>query len=288
MSKLFAIIFCVLVFYPVEAQCAVAPYISIFPGNVVQGEPVKVSVQYVSDFDEIDGVYFEKKAAGVFLLHGKPSAFLGIDLNQKPGKYQISVHLKNGVWLEKIFEVNERKKFEAPLGIPEKLGGNTSEAAERLVDTLSEENRSIYSVVTSNDVLWKGDFQLPISEPVVVTDNYGYVRQTVDRSITHKGTDFRALDGTYVKAMNRGIVRMVRDYRIYGKTIIIDHGYGLHTLYMHLSETNVREGELVSAGQIIGLSGHTGYAEKPHLHISVWIDKISIDPMKFVDLFKKD
>jgi len=57
-------------------------------------------------------------------------------------------------------------------------------------------------------------------------------------------------------------------------------------LYMHLSKIKVNEGELVKRGQLVGFSGSTGYAESPHLHVSVWVDKVSIDPMKFMALFQ--
>jgi murein DD-endopeptidase MepM/ murein hydrolase activator NlpD len=107
----------------------------------------------------------------------------------------------------------------------------------------------------------------------------------VGYSITHKGTDFRAVEGTPVLAMNRGVVRLVQEGRNYGKTVIIDHGLGLQTFYMHLSKINVKVGELVLSGQIIGLSGMTGYAEAAHLHTTVRIGEVSIDPVRFLGLF---
>ena len=85
--------------------------------------------------------------------------------------------------------------------------------------------------------------------------------------------------------MNRGVVRLVRNFRNYGKTVVVDHGLGLFAFYMHLSRIKVNEGELVRPGQVIGLSGQSGYAEKPHLHLTVRVDRISIDAMKFMALF---
>ena len=85
--------------------------------------------------------------------------------------------------------------------------------------------------------------------------------------------------------MNRGIVRMAEETRNYGKTIVIDHGQGLMTMYMHLSKIYVNVGEMVKKSQKIGLSGMTGYVESPHLHISVRINGTSIDPIKFLELW---
>ena len=264
---------------------AAAPAVTIFPATVIQGEPVMVTVQNVSGAAAVSKISFDGKSVNVFLYQGKPTALVGIDLNKKPGDYKVVVTLANGTTLTKVVTVGARAKVSAPLGIPEKLGGNTPATAKTVVSTLSLENQAIYSVKTFPTTLWTQKFLFPLPNPVV-TDPYGYSRQTVGESITHKGTDFRAATGTPVAAMNRGIDRLARTYKIYGKTIIIDHGGGLMTLYMHLSKINVNEGELVKQGRVIGLSGQTGYAEAPHLHISVWIDKVSVDPMKFMALFQ--
>jgi murein DD-endopeptidase MepM/ murein hydrolase activator NlpD len=86
--------------------------------------------------------------------------------------------------------------------------------------------------------------------------------------------------------MNRGVVRLSKKLNTYGNTVVVDHGLGLMTMYMHLSKREVVEGQLVLRGQEIGKSGQTGYAEMPHLHVSIRIAGISIDPMKFMDFFK--
>ncbi len=264
---------------------AVAPVVTIFPNNVMQGEPIKVVVENISGVAEVRKISFDGKPVSIFLYQGKPTAFVGIDLNKKPGDYKVVVTLTDGSALEKIVSVGKREKIEASLGIPEKLGGNTKVAVKQVISSLSQENQEIYSVRTFPKTLWTEHFQFPIPNPYV-TDSYGYLRQTVGESITHKGADFRAKEGTLVLAMNRGIVRLARTYQVYGKTIIVDHGGGLMTLYMHLSKIKVNEGELVKQAQLLGLSGQTGYAENPHLHISVWIDKVSVDPMKFMALFR--
>jgi murein DD-endopeptidase MepM/ murein hydrolase activator NlpD len=120
---------------------------------------------------------------------------------------------------------------------------------------------------------------------IFITDDYGYDRKTVEQTIVHKGTDFRAQVGTEVKAMNRGVIRIARTFTVYGNTVVVDHGQGIQTLYMHLSKLNVKEGDTVEIGQVVGLSGNTGYADAAHLHISVKINGLSIDPMTFIRFF---
>lgn len=283
MKKL--LLFIIISIFPIWSF-AVTPILTVMPDKVIQGEPVMVTVDGLTGTTTaIRKISFDGGTVGVFSYQGKPTALIGIDLKKKPADYKLAVTLTDGTSLSKIISVGARPKISAPLGIPEKLGGNTPESAVKLVSSLARENQLIYSVRSFAKTLWTEPFQFPIPNRAV-TDSYGYSRQIVGQSITHKGTDFRAKENTAVSAMNRGIVRLVRTLPTYGKTIIIDHGLGLFTLYMHLSKIKVNEGELVKAGQLIGLSGQTGYAENPHLHISVWIGKISIDPVKFMALFQ--
>ncbi|MBX4195583.1 M23 family metallopeptidase [Candidatus Parcubacteria bacterium] len=257
--------------------------ISILPETILQGDPAEVVVENIGT-STIKSLTFQGKPLGVFTYNDKPTALIGIDLKMPVGVYPLFLSLSDGRTLRKNLIISKRQIVTAPLGIPESLGGNTPEAANNLIATLAEENAIINSVPSENALLWSGPFRFPL-EKVEITDVYGYTRSTVNTTISHKGTDFRAAVGTPVYAMNSGKARLVREFRNYGKTIIIDHGFGLQTIYMHLSEVSIEEGQNVSKGQSIGKSGQTGYAEFPHLHISVKISGISIDPMKFMALF---
>lgn len=254
-------------------------------GPVFQGDPFLISVDGVGGVAAVQKILFDGKSLWFFTYQGKPTALVGIDLDKKPGDYKISVKLENGENLFKIFAVKAREKSQEPLGIPEKLGGNTLASQKTLISTLASENNTINNLRSVGKKLWLEGFKEPLAESVI-TDAYGYTRITGNYSIAHKGVDFRAAEGTAVKAMGRGVIRLARTFRNYGQTVAIDHGLGLLTFYMHLSKIFVNEGELVRQGQFIALSGQTGYAETPHLHISVKIGSVSVDPVKFLDLFK--
>lgn len=259
--------------------------IDVIPQTVIQGEPfmVQVSNKKVS---EVKKIFFNNKSLYFYNYGGKPTSLMGIDLKQKIGDYKILVQLENGSSTESILTVKERAGYEAPLPVPEKLGGNSPTNQTKVVNTLADENTILASQKTNLRNLWSKPFTYPILNPIV-TDEYGYSRLTGAYTITHKGVDLRAPVGTEVRAMNRGVVRLAKTFNVYGKTVVIDHGLGVMTFYMHLSKIKVNQGEIVSAGQIIGLSGQTGYAESPHLHISVKINSVSIDPIKFLDIFKQ-
>ncbi|MBI2962533.1 MAG: peptidoglycan DD-metalloendopeptidase family protein [Deltaproteobacteria bacterium] len=94
----------------------------------------------------------------------------------------------------------------------------------------------------------------------------------------HAGIDFRAPRGAAVRAANRGRVALADDLFFTGKTVVVDHGCGLFTLYVHLSRLATRAGALVDKGQEIGKVGSTGRATGPHLHFAARVGEARIDP----------
>lgn len=250
------------------------------PTDPIQGEPVLVRIENLSGTTGVRSISFDNKALGVF----DNSALIGIDLRQNIGNYPVVATLSDGTVLNKNLAVRKRPVVQTLLGIPEKLGGDTSEAEKELLNTLVRDGAIINAIPTAPRKLWSGGFRAPIDPPVTITDSYGYSRLTGASSIAHKGTDFRAATGTPVYAINSGLARYVGFLRNYGHIVALDHGLGLVSIYMHLSEVLVNEGESVPKGALIAKSGETGYALGPHLHLSVRINQISIDPEKFMAL----
>ena len=212
-------------------------------------------------------------------------ALLGLDLRMTPGTYPLTLFLADGRMIQKDVVVGEKKIVSAPLGIPESLGGNTPKAAQELVNSLVEEGKIISAIKSSSEKLWTGPFLYPLAPPIVITDVYGYSRQTGGSTLAHKGTDFRAATGTPVYAIADGKVAYTGYLRNYGNVIAVDHGTKVLSIYMHLSRVDKAVGESVKKGEQIALSGDTGYVLGPHLHLTIRINNISIDPMKFFTLF---
>jgi murein DD-endopeptidase MepM/ murein hydrolase activator NlpD len=94
----------------------------------------------------------------------------------------------------------------------------------------------------------------------------------------HKGLDIGAASGTPLRAVGDGVVKLSRWYGGYGNAVIIDHGNGVTTLYGHASELDVKAGQRVTAGQLIGKVGSTGDSTGPHLHLEVRVNDKHIDP----------
>ena len=111
---------------------------------------------------------------------------------------------------------------------------------------------------------------------------YLYNGQVVDHE-THLGYDLASTAHSQVPAANDGVVVFAQYFGIYGNAVLIDHGCGLQTLYGHLSSFAVKAGDHVRRGQTIGISGETGLAGGDHLHFSVLVDGVFVDPIEWWD-----
>jgi murein DD-endopeptidase MepM/ murein hydrolase activator NlpD len=130
---------------------------------------------------------------------------------------------------------------------------------------------------------WDGNFAAPAE--AAISDVYGSQRIFNGKAQReHQGLDFRVPTGTPVAAMNSGTVLLARFLYFEGNCVVIDHGQGLLTLYFHLSEFKVKEGDQVKRGQIVGLSGGTGRATGPHLHVAVRWQGTYLDPARLMQL----
>jgi hypothetical protein len=264
--------------------------LAVLPVAPLQGDPLLVEVRGLSGTSTIRALKFKNEPVALFVEGGRVKGLYGLDLRIPPGTYPLTLTLTDGRVIEESVAVAERRMPSAPLGIPEKLGGNTPEAEQELVSTLVEEGKIISAIKSSEERLWSGPFAYPVAPPITITDPYGYSRQTGTggTTIAHKGTDFRAAVGTPVLAVADGRVSYVGYLRNYGNVVAVDHGTKLLSIYMHLSRVDVKPGALVRKGDTIALSGDTGYVLGPHLHLTIRINNISIDPMKFYSLLGVD
>lgn len=111
---------------------------------------------------------------------------------------------------------------------------------------------------------------------------YEYRSEIIDRQV-HLGIDLASVKHAPVPAANSGVVKFSGDLGIYGKTVLIDHGLGLFSMYSHLSASDVRQGQTVSKGDTLGRTGSTGLAGGDHLHFSMLVHKTFVNPIEWWD-----
>ncbi|KTC66236.1 peptidase, M23/M37 family (plasmid) [Legionella adelaidensis] len=140
---------------------------------------------------------------------------------------------------------------------------------------------AIYATFNSTNPFQQA-FAAPLRGPVTSLFGLNRVYNKEPRP-PHSGLDIAAAEGTPVKAVNNGQIIATADYFYTGNTVIIDHGMGVFSLYGHLHEIKVKEGDSIRQGEIVGTVGKTGRATGPHLHWSMIINKTLVDPLLFVN-----
>ncbi|HEY1287252.1 MAG TPA: M23 family metallopeptidase [Burkholderiales bacterium] len=154
---------------------------------------------------------------------------------------------------------------------------------------LRKENEDKIAEVTRKltvPILWSGAFAQLSNSKVEANfadqRTYTYNKEPVDTAY-HVGYDLSVTKHYPVEAANSGRVAFTGDLGIYGNTVILDHGLGLHTLYSHLSAIDVKEGDSVKQRQILGKTGETGLAGGDHLHFGVYLDGVAVLPVEWWD-----
>jgi len=134
---------------------------------------------------------------------------------------------------------------------------------------------------------WRGSFlRLPKSATRArFADHrtYFYEGNPIDRQV-HLGIDLASVANSAVPAGNAGVVALAEPVGIYGKTVILDHGYGLFSMYAHLSQITVNVGDLVARGDKLGHTGSTGMAGGDHLHFSMLVSDTFVNPVEWWDM----
>ena len=139
---------------------------------------------------------------------------------------------------------------------------------------------------TADHFLWKEPFQQlgnsKVESQFADKRSYIYKGKKVDEQV-HLGFDLSVTQHVAVPSSNDGKVVYASDLGIYGNCVVVDHGYGLQSIYGHLSEISVKDGDMVTKGQTLGHSGSTGLAGGDHLHFSMQVDGVQVNPVEWWD-----
>ncbi len=209
---------------------------------------------------------------------------LGLDMQDEPGTHELAVDIKAGdqtkhvsmnvLVVKEKFHVEHLKLPKEKVDLDEKALARWKAEQEQVKVALADDSRL---------KLWQGGFLEPVGGKR--TGIFGSVRIMNGQARNpHNGEDIGAPMGTDVLATNDGVVRLTVDHIFSGRGVYVDHGLGFYSMYFHLSEVSVKEGDLVKAGQVVGKVGATGRATGPHLHWGVKLNGARVNPYALLDL----
>lgn len=225
----------------------------------------------------------ESNRVWVVEREGRWTAITGIALAAKPGTHQLQV-TQNGETRAVPFVVKPKSYPVQTL----KLNRAMVDPPPEVMARIERESAHLKTVRATwrESATTNAAFRLPSEGPLSSRFGVARVLNGKPRS-PHAGLDVAAPTGTPVVAPGDAVVLDVGDYYFCGKSVILDHGNGLHTLYCHLSETTAKAGTTVSQGDRIGAIGSTGRSTGPHLHWTVYLNGTAVEPELFIPPAKR-
>jgi murein DD-endopeptidase MepM/ murein hydrolase activator NlpD len=256
------------------------------PAQLVNGSPIVFEVSAPARLSALSAkwmghdVFFSHDAAGK-VWYG----IAGISLETHPGAYALEMKgtsLKGAeISFSRTLSVHEGKYPSIAVTVAKKYTEPSHEQLERIQQDKTIKQDVFHHPITERE--WAGKFKPPVEARV--SDVFG-TRRTFNGKVQsmHQGLDYAVPQGTHVSAVNAGTVLLASPLYFEGDCVVLDHGQGLLTLYLHLSEIKVKPGERVERGQEIGISGGTGRATGPHLHLAVRWQGVYLDPATLLSL----
>ena len=241
---------------------------------------IKISPQWLPPATSNPTIYIFGKH---YTSNAKGKVLIGVNIETSPDKY-IATFNENGQrsgWDYEEIEV-VKTSFEET-----RISSFTGEPAQR-TDSQKRKVDDIYKkyneVDGSIDLTGGLGYIDPLGIAREIIDPFGLIYEN-NPYRRHEGVDLKAPVGTSVRAINSGkVILIAKNFRREGNMIIINHGLGIFSVYMHLSKFKVKEGEIVRQKQEIGLSGRSGRGvREPHLHFNIKIHLTYIDPLTFID-----
>lgn len=216
--------------------------------------------------------------------NGVLTALVGADLEAKPGSAKILVRgaaHTGAPWETQIALRIKTKAFKSEsFSVAQEFDQLSAEVLDRIRREQELFARAFSASAPARR--WFGPFLSPVARETTSPFGYRRVINGMSRA-PHTGVDLKAAMETPVLAANHGRVALLGDYFFSGKSVVLDHGGGLFTVYFHLSEFKADEGAEVKKGDVIALSGMTGRVTGPHLHWGARMNGARIDPYQLVD-----
>ncbi len=249
------------------------------PATLVRGSAVLFQVKVPRDAIEVSGKWLGHTIKFSSLpTKGMFYGLAGIPVETAPGTYELELtgtRAHGAFRYAKSIKIGQANYPKVSVRVSKQF---TEPDPEQLKKIAADKAIKQAVFAKGNEAqLWKGDFQAPVNAPV--SDVFGTER-VFNGAVQsrHLGMDYAVPAGTPVHAINRGTVILAQSLYFEGGFVVVDHGQGVMSLYLHLSDFKVKEGDEVATGDLIALSGGSGRATGPHLHLAVRWQGIYLDP----------
>ena len=261
--------------------CGDAPAISWEPSTPTQGALFRVRVSGVGPGAQLSGdvagepLHFQSDSTD-----GSQHSLAPVPIDG-PDSLRVVIHCASGEATDSLVGSIRTGRGNYPverLRVAPAFGRAPDPATAARIERESRRALDVATQAHATPRLWDGPFTVP--RDARITSGFGGGRE-YNGAITsrHMGTDFAGAAGSPVRAANRGVVRIVDAFYYGGNVVYIDHGLGLSSAYLHLSEQLVAAGDTVQRGQTIGRVGATGRVTGPHLHFIVRYGSVTVDPL---------
>lgn len=269
MKKFFVLIF-LFCFSAAHAQ-EINFYGEAKEGGVVIGEGKNISKITLNN----QKILFDKPS-GMFLI--------GFDRDAK-GKQKLKVTFKNKKSKIFVYDLEKREYEIQRLKLARKYVVPPKRELRRIKEETAEMKSARAKFSKSGEAFYTSGFAYPL-DSVNITSVFGSQRVLNGKKANiHNGLDFGADEGDSIRAIAGGEVRIAGEKFYYNGTfVLLDHGQGLSSVYLHMSKLLVETGQKVKKGEVLGLVGATGRATGPHLHLGVQWYKKRIDPMSLFEI----
>jgi murein DD-endopeptidase MepM/ murein hydrolase activator NlpD len=256
------------------------------PPTIVNGTPVLFVVNAPLRLETLSGKWLDHDVPFTFDNRTRKwFGLAGVSLETHSGTYTLDLKGGTASGKDALFQrkvvIQSRKYPSVAVTVAKKFTEPNAEQLQQINQDQAVKQEHFRSIDPQRE--WSGRFLAPVN--ALVSDVFGTRRMFNGKvQSTHQGLDYAVPSGTPVLALNAGTVLLARLLYFEGNCVVLDHGQGLLTLYLHLSEFKVKEGDRVTRGQQLGLSGGSGRATGPHLHIAVRWQGIYVNPATLMKL----
>ena len=270
----------------VASSCGEGAELRLSAPAANQGSLLLIELRSTKPLAEAKGEWGERSVPFWQESTSLERALIGVDLEKEAGKYDLNVtgQTADGAKLtcSAVIEVDKGQFATERLHVEKEFVEPNPEQVKRANEE-RQRLREIFDHVTP-ERLWNGKFRVPL-DGAGTGGNFGKRRILNGQpGSPHSGVDFPAVAGTPVHATQRGRVVLAEELFFSGNTVVVDHGLGIYTFYGHLSAIDVKAGDTVEAGQVLGKVGATGRVTGPHLHWGLTVERARVNPLDIVRL----